>query len=60
MSRVSQAKKVMDSLKKLAKESEHNSLNELRLIVALERAIARLERHPRLSEHLIFKGGLFF
>jgi predicted nucleotidyltransferase component of viral defense system len=57
MSRLGQAKKVMDSLKKLEKKSEHNSLNELRLVVALERAIARLERHPRLASHLIFKGG---
>ncbi len=57
MSRIMQAKKVMDALKKLAKESDRNSLNELRLVVALERAIARIERHPRLSQHLIFKGG---
>lgn len=52
-----QAKKVMGALKMLAKASDRNSLNELRLVVALERAIARIERHPRLSEHLIFKGG---
>lgn len=25
--------------------------------MALERAIARLERHPELAEHLVFKGG---
>ena len=57
MSRSLQAKKVMDALKKLANLESHHSLNELRLIVALERAVARLERHPRLQEHLIFKGG---
>ncbi len=57
MSRSVQAKRVMDTLKKLAKASEHNSINELRLIVALERAIARLEMHQKLSNHLDFKGG---
>ncbi len=56
MSRRLQAEKIMDSLKVLSKASQ-TSLNELRLIVALERAIARLERHPRLSGHLVYKGG---
>ena len=32
-------------------------INELRVIIALERAVARVERHPELAEHLIFKGG---
>ena len=27
------------------------------MIVALERAVARLEKHPKLSSHIIFKGG---
>jgi hypothetical protein len=57
MSRSIQAKKVKDALKKLAGIEGQSSLNELRLVVALERVVARLERHPRLSEHLIFKGG---
>ena len=57
MNRTTQARRVMDALKKLTKASPGNSINELRLIVALERAIARLESHPRLSSHLVFKGG---
>ncbi len=57
MSREVQAKKAMDSLKQVMKKSKGNSLNELRLVLALERAIARLDAHPRLSSHLIFKGG---
>lgn len=57
MNRATQGRRVMDSLKKLAKDSKGNSLNELRMIVALERAIARLESHPRLSTHIVFKGG---
>jgi hypothetical protein len=47
----------MDVLKKLSKGINSRSLNELRLIVALERAVARLERHPGLSKSLVFKGG---
>ena len=57
MSRDLQAKKVTDALKTLVNTKAHHSLGELRLVVALERAIARLERHPKLQEHLIFKGG---
>jgi predicted nucleotidyltransferase component of viral defense system len=57
MSRASQAKGVMDALKVLAKTTKGGSINELRVIVAMERAIARLERHPRLASHLVFKGG---
>lgn len=48
---------VMEALKILAGTSKKRSLNELRVIVALERAIARLESHPRLSSHIVFKGG---
>jgi len=51
------AQKIMDSLKKLSKSSKGSSINELRLILALERAIARIENHPKLSDHIIFKGG---
>lgn len=57
MSRNTQAKIVIEGLKKIASQEQNESLNELRLILALERAVARLEQHPRLSEHLVFKGG---
>jgi hypothetical protein len=57
VNRATQAKKIVSGLKLLAKKSERLSLNELRLVIALERAIARIEQHPRLSENLIFKGG---
>ncbi len=33
------------------------SVNHIRVLIALERAVARLERHATLSTHLIFKGG---
>jgi hypothetical protein len=57
MSRTAQANSVKSALKKIEKEFPHNSINELRIIVGLERVVARLERHPRLSQHLVFKGG---
>lgn len=57
MSRAQKANSILTALKKLAKETDINRLNDLRLIFALERAVARLERHPRLGEHLVFKGG---
>jgi predicted nucleotidyltransferase component of viral defense system len=57
MNRDAQGRRVMEALKKLSKATKGGSLNELRMVVALERAIARLESHPRLSSHLIFKGG---
>lgn len=57
MSRAVQAKIVMDSIKKLAKTWGNERLNDIRLVVAIERAIARLERHPQLADHLVFKGG---
>lgn len=57
MSRAFEGRRVMDALKKLTKNSKGNSINELRMIIALERAVARLENHPRLSSHIVFKGG---
>lgn len=48
---------VAEALKKLAKNSKSHSINDLRTVIALERAVARLENHPKLSSHLVFKGG---
>jgi hypothetical protein len=57
VSRAVKARRVMQELKKISKTSNNLSLNELRVVIALERAVARLESHPRLKDHLIFKGG---
>lgn len=57
MTRAQQANAISAALKRLAKETDSSRLNDLRLIFALERAIARLQRHPRLADHLVFKGG---
>ena len=57
MSRSEQAKKIMNSLKDIVQKSKNEDLNNLRMVIALERAVARVERHPKLSKHLVFKGG---
>ncbi len=51
------AKHVIKAIKDLTKRDDHFSLNELRIIVALERATARLSGNKDLVDHLIFKGG---
>ncbi len=50
-------KQILRSIKALVQKEPHLNANEVRIIVALERAIARLLRSKELSEHLIFKGG---
>jgi len=47
----------VQSIRNLAKEDSSLSINELRVVIALERAIARLEQDKNLAEHLVFKGG---
>ena len=57
MSRAEKAKLVSKALKKIAATDARLNHNEWRIIVALERAIARLEQDDRLRKHLVFKGG---
>lgn len=57
MSREEKAKLVSKALKKIAATDTRLGHNEWRIIVALERAVARLEQHEALCEHLVFKGG---
>lgn len=53
-----QSKKIISILKALASSGKTNfSLNQLRVIIALERLVARLESNLILSQHLVFKGG---
>ncbi|MCX6112552.1 MAG: nucleotidyl transferase AbiEii/AbiGii toxin family protein [Proteobacteria bacterium] len=47
---------IMLKLKKIS-SSKKIPINDLRIIVALERIVARLESDPDLSKHIIFKGG---
>lgn len=52
------AKHILKSLAKLAKkDSQMLSINELRIIVAIEGLVARLLAFKGLSKHLVFKGG---
>ncbi len=51
------AKQITRAMKALVKKEPRININEVRIIVALERAIARLSRSSLLAEHLIFKGG---
>ena len=50
-------KQVNKALKSFVEENSSLNLNEVRVIVALERAIARLLISSELAEHLVFKGG---
>jgi predicted nucleotidyltransferase component of viral defense system len=51
------AKRVLRKIKTLSKEQPQFSVNEIRIIAALEGAVARLTQDKELSNHLIFKGG---
>lgn len=48
--------KILKQMRELSKTSGL-SINELRTVLALERAVARIEAEPKLTDHLIFKGG---
>lgn len=48
--------KILNHLKKLSLKTGL-TVNDLRVILALERAVARIEADSHLAESLIFKGG---
>lgn len=50
-------KQINRTMKALVQKEPRFTINEVRIIVGLERAIARLSRSKDLAEHLIFKGG---
>lgn len=50
-------KQISRAMRQLVQNEPRFNLNEVRIIVALERAIARLSAFPELQEHLVFKGG---
>lgn len=57
MSLLSKGAIVADALKKLASTKSSLSYNELKVIVAIERAVARLSTNKQLASSLVFKGG---
>jgi hypothetical protein len=53
-----QSKNISAALRSLERSGKMGfPLNQLRVIIALERLVARLESNSILSQHLIFKGG---
>jgi hypothetical protein len=57
MSLEKQGNAVAQALKNIVQKTPSKSYNELRVIIAIERVVARLEAEPTLAKHLIFKGG---
>ena len=57
MSREEKARKVRNAILKIVKNDELLSPNEIRIILSLERIVARLSHDPILDKHLIYKGG---
>lgn len=57
MSREEKARKVRAQLTKIAAQDNALTVNELRIILALERIVARLVQHNQLEKHLVYKGG---
>ena len=51
------AKQITRAMKALIQKDSRYGINEIRVIVALERLIARLSLNRELAGHLIFKGG---
>ena len=57
MSREERARKVRSAIIKIVKTESGLSANEIRVIVSLERIVARLSNDPKLDKHLVYKGG---
>ncbi len=53
------ANELLKSLKKVAATSKFD-INELRVILAMERLVARITSDAKLSPHLVFKGDIGF
>ncbi|OGQ04511.1 MAG: hypothetical protein A2W61_04750 [Deltaproteobacteria bacterium RIFCSPLOWO2_01_44_7] len=51
------AKQITRAMKALVQKDPRFTINEVRIIVALERIIARLSRSKDLASHLVYKGG---
>ncbi|MBX7231486.1 MAG: hypothetical protein K1X29_05320 [Bdellovibrionales bacterium] len=60
MSKMISPEKIQLELGKLAKIAKTLSVNALRMILALERVIARVENHKKLSKHFFSRADLFY
>lgn len=57
MSREAKAQKIRAQLTKIAGTKDSWSVNELRIILGLERIVARLIQDKELEKYLVYKGG---
>ncbi|HPI41202.1 MAG TPA: hypothetical protein PLJ21_10395 [Pseudobdellovibrionaceae bacterium] len=57
MSREAKARKIRTELTQMANAKDAWSINELRIVLGLERIVARLIHHKELEKHLIYKMG---
>ncbi len=57
MNRNDKARRIRVQLTKLAALNGSLSVNELRIVLALERIVARLVQYKDLDRHLVYKGG---
>lgn len=57
MNRNEKAQKIRTELTQMANTTGVWHINELRIILGLERIVARLIHHKELEKHLIYKGG---
>jgi hypothetical protein len=57
MNREEKARKIRAELTQIASGKDSWSINELRIVLGLERIVARLIHHKELEKHLIYKGG---
>lgn len=57
MSREEKARKIRTQLTQMANTKDAWSINELRIVLGLERIVARLIHHKELEKHLVYKGG---
>lgn len=60
MSRKIEANRLSNIIKNLVKQDSTRTLNELRVLIAMERVVARLEANPVLSKHIILKEVSYF
>jgi predicted nucleotidyltransferase component of viral defense system len=57
MSRQIEANRILNAIRNLVSQTPSKGHNEIRIVVAMERVVARLESHKELFEHITFKGG---
>jgi hypothetical protein len=57
VSREQKAKQIRSAILRLVSGGSGLFVNEIRIVLALERIVARLASDPKLDSHLVYKGG---